>query len=73
MTDSINVTLEQLEVIKKLIRGSEDSIAYTSAKLVLVDKKSRKEVAVLLGAKAHAVASGVRRYTGIYNAIREAF
>lgn len=73
MSDSINCTIEQLDLIRRLIRGTEDSVAFLAAKQVLVDNKSRKEAQEILGATAHAVASGDRRYRAIYKEIIEVF
>ena len=67
------MTLDELKLINKAIRGKPDSIAYQAAKLVLVDMLSQTEACKVLNAKTSAVQNGVTRYSSWDLAIRDAY
>lgn len=68
-----SMNTEQISLIRKLIRGKEDSIAYLAAKAVLVDGKSQTLASQELNAKISAVQNGVSRYKAIDEQIRIAY
>ena len=67
------MTLDELELINKVIRGKPDSIAYLAAKMVLVERVSQTKACELLNAKPAAVQNGVTRYSDWDLAIRKAY
>lgn len=67
------MTLEQLEIIGRLIRANKKSVSYLSAKLVLVDGVGQAEVGRTLGVQPNAVNNGVQRYKKIYEELNLVF
>jgi transposase len=67
------MTLEQLELIVKFLRGDINSLAVKSAKLVLVDGLSQADAARQLGAKTNTVNNGVKRYSDAHQEIKKVY
>jgi hypothetical protein len=67
------MTLEQLEIIGRLVRANKKSVSYLSAKFVLVDGVGQAEVSRTLGVKPNAVNNGVQRYKKIYEELSLVF
>jgi transposase len=67
------MTLEQLELLVKILRGDINSLAVKSAKLVLVDGLSQTEAATKLATKTNTVNNGVKRYSEAHEAIKKVY
>ncbi|PSU31731.1 hypothetical protein [Photobacterium lutimaris] len=67
------MTIDELELINKIIRGQRESIAYKAAKLVLVEGRSQTEATVILNAKKSAIQNGVTRYSNWDAEIKNAY
>ena len=67
------MTLEQLELLVKFLRGDMNSLAVKSAKLVLVDGLSQADTARLLGTKANTVNNGVQRYSKANEEVKKVY
>lgn len=67
------MTLDQLELIRKLIRGKDDSTAFVAAKAVLVEGANQAEIARQLGVTISTVNSGVMRYKKVDEEIKKLY
>lgn len=67
------MTLEQLTLIVKFLRGDINSLAVQSAKLVLVDGLSQTEAARQLKTKTNTVNNGVKRYSEAHQEIKKVY
>lgn len=67
------MTLEQLETLAKLMRGDKKSLAFQSAKLVLVDGMSQVDAAKQLGTRPNTVNNGVSRYRAAHEEIKKVY
>lgn len=67
------MTLDQLETLAKLMRGDQKSLAFQSAKLVLVDGMSQVDAALELGTKTNTVNNGVSRYRNAHEEIKKVY
>ncbi|MBO2558990.1 hypothetical protein [Shewanella algae] len=67
------MTQEELDLIKRIIRGQSESLAYRAAQLVLVEGRSQTEAERYLNTSAQAVQNGVTRYSKWNNEIKKAY
>jgi len=72
------MTLEQLSLLVKFLRGDMSSLAVKSAKLVLVDGLSQADAARQLSTatkvvKTNTVNNGVKRYREAHKEIKKAY
>lgn len=68
-----SMTLKQLQYLCKQCRGSQNSISYKAAEMVLVQGMSDKEAEFKLNASPQAVHNGVARYKGLLEELQDAF
>lgn len=68
-----SMNLKQLQYLCKQCRGSQDSISFKAAEMVLVHGMTDKEAEFKLKASPQAIHNGVSRYRGLLEELQDAF
>jgi transposase len=67
------MTLEQLTLLVKFLRGDMNGLAVKAAKLVLIDGLSQADAARQLGTRTNTVNNGVKRYSKANEEIKKVY